>query len=260
MCPGWKVTGGGFAKVRGKGSARYHCANCLQHFLCHSTPLHSLAALAFINRLDTVPPTCPQAHQPTSPAAYLPAAIFHHLDNNNRGTVATTRVKRSPKNRKPLPLPFAFPCRLTPNPHRFERHSKHIHQQRIYMRGKRLKVFSLFYFFFLLLPLLLILYPKRKLLIVRTLLWLQLVWPSCILLCARRVMKIIAAKRILQDFWDTFAFSHPFIKSAMFLSGFPGRRGESWPSSHLFQFNLDFANFNAFLWFWFRYLAISFQL
>lgn len=160
---------GGFAKVRGKGSARYHCANCLQHFLCHSTPLHSLAALAFINRLDTVPPTCPQAHQPTSPAAYLPAAIFHHLDNNNRGTVATTRVKRSPKNRKPLPLPFAFPCRLTPNPHRFERHSKHIHQQRIYMRGKRLKVFSLFYFFFLLLPLLLILYPKRKLLIVRTL-------------------------------------------------------------------------------------------
>lgn len=108
-------------------------------------------------------------HQPTSPAAYLPAAIFHHLDNNNRGTVATTRVKRSPKNRKPLPLPFAFPCRLTPNPHRFERHSKHIHQQRIYMRGKRLKVFSLFYFFFLLLPLLLILYPKRKLLIVRTL-------------------------------------------------------------------------------------------
>lgn len=74
------------------------------------------------------------------------------------------------------------------------RHSKHIHQRRIYMRGERLKVF------FCIQPRL-----TGCSLIVRFCFGFQLVFGPCILLCAPRVMKIIAAKRILADFWDTSA-------------------------------------------------------
>lgn len=97
---------------------RRHCANCLQHFFVAV----AICRLAFINRLDPTPPLHRHPHPNTFTASVSPSAPA--VDNSDKS--------KSPKTGNSAPSVVSRESRVDII---LWRHSKHIHQRRIYMKS-----------------------------------------------------------------------------------------------------------------------------